>query len=45
VLGIAPDWARGVVLRVGSKKRTVVVRDNAYALHADVPIRVEKLVR
>jgi hypothetical protein len=34
VLGIAPDWARHVRLRVGAAVRVIAVRDNSYAMGA-----------
>jgi hypothetical protein len=43
-LGLAPDWARAVRLRIGSNTiRNVAVRGNAYALRAERPIRLERL--
>jgi hypothetical protein len=41
VAGLVPDEVRAVELRVGRKRRTIGVRDNAYSLRAPVPITVE----
>ncbi len=43
--GIAPDWAKKVLLKVGDMIQPVAVRHNGYALHAHVPIILDKLVR
>jgi hypothetical protein len=42
VAGIVPDRFTSVRLSVGSRERTIAVRDNAYSLRAAVPILVER---
>jgi hypothetical protein len=44
VLGIAPDWASAVLMRVGKQTRRVRVRHNAYAARASSPILFVRLI-
>jgi hypothetical protein len=45
MLGVAPDWAKTVRVKVGNVTRRVAVHENAYALHAGRPIRLERVER
>jgi hypothetical protein len=43
-LGMAPDWASAVRLRVGGVSRIIPIADNVYALRAKSPVEVETLI-
>lgn len=43
-LGLAPNWARVAVVRTGGRVRRLKTFDHTYALHAQVPIEVERLL-
>jgi hypothetical protein len=45
VLGLAPDWAKRVRLLVARRIRIVRIRNNAYAFHAELPIKLMRLER
>lgn len=44
-IGVAPDWATAVLLRVGGATRRVRIRRNVYAMHASEPIWFARLER
>lgn len=43
--GVAPNWARIVVVRIGHHRKEIPVVNHAYALRAKQPIEVQRLVR
>jgi hypothetical protein len=44
-VGIAPDWAKAVQLRVGPQLETIPITNNVYSIQARDPIDFEGLIR
>jgi hypothetical protein len=45
LVGIAPNWARAVRIRIGKKKLMIRVSGNAFGYRAEDPIRVVDFIR
>lgn len=45
LLGVAPDWAKAVRLKIGKKRHTTLVHHNAYSYRANSQILLERLER
>lgn len=43
--GVTPNWARTVMAKVGRHQRKIAVVSHAYALRAEQPIEVQRLMR
>jgi hypothetical protein len=43
--GVAPNWAHIVVAKIGGRQREIPVVSHAYALRAEQPIEVQRLMR
>lgn len=45
LLGVAPDWAKAIRLKVGEEHRRTLIHRNAYSYRADSRILLERLER
>jgi hypothetical protein len=43
VWGLAPDWAKRVIIHTGNKQKTIAIHRNAYSLRSKSPVFVKHL--